>query len=367
MAEFNVPTDATEARIKWSPLLDAATIQRTVLSKFFGKSQENIVQIHDDLETESGDTLRLFLRDVPGDDPPFAFGEAMEGHEYTLNNFNFEFDIAVEMYPTRVPWQGDTNQRVPYDLRLQLKHMASDYWRRYLEIVTFGHLCGFTPNNYLNRAGTGATSTKWNGHNTIAAYASSREVFPTGETADEGLDSSGDSFTLDLLREAIYKGKTSDFPLRTVSVPGVGEDLLVCFASPAQVKDLRASDTEWTDIQHSLIRGGQTKNNALITGALTLVEGCLIVETNYVTKGVNSSSGVPVDNTRRAVLCGAQALTGGFGRWHDTFSRFDWVEEFFNYRTSLGMASKVNFGFKRTVYNSVDYGSILIHTYTTST
>lgn len=365
MASFTVATGDTEARKVWSPLLDAATIPRTVISRFFGKSQENIIQLHDDLERESGDNIKTFLRDVPGDDPPFQSGENMEGNEYTLNNFDFDFSIGIEMYPTSVPWQSDTNQRVPYDLRLQLKQMASDYWRRYLENVAFGHLCGFTPYNYLNKAGTGATSTKFNGHNTIVDY--DRNVFPASETTDEGLDSSGDNFTMDLLREAIYQAKVSDFPLRTVSVPGVGSDLFVCFASPAQVKDLKNSDTDWEDLQHSLIQGGQLKGNSLITGSNTLIDGCLIVESNYVTKGVHSTAGTPVDNTRRAVLCGAQALSGGFGRWHDSFSRFDWVEEFFNFKTRLGMASKVNFGFKRTRYNDTDYGSILIHTYTTST
>lgn len=373
MAQYSVATGSVEARKLWSPQLDAATIPRTIISKFFGESQENIVQVHNDLERESGDRIRTFIRDVPARVAPFVDGENKEGNESTIETAYFDFTIDKFDFVNRVPNKTMSAQRVPYDLRAQAKAQHADYWRRHLDMVAFYHLCGYTPANYANRAGTGATSTVWNSGNTIADYVSSRSVFPTGETAgDDGLDSTGDNFTLDLVRDAVFIAKTIQPRIRTVSVPGFGDDKFVVFLHPDQVFDLKNSDTEWGTINDSLLQGGYIQNNPLITGSIGAAEGCVFIESEYVTRGVNDSTGVPVANTRRAVLAGAQALSAAFGRWHDSFSRFDWVEKTFNYGDDWGVCSKVMFGIARTVFtgdgttvDGIDYGSVLIHTYTT--
>ena len=363
MASYSVATGSVEARKIWSPLLDAETIPRTVISKFFSETGASVIHLHNDLERESGDRIRTFLRGAPSATvAPVQAGVNLEGNEQSITNYEFDFLIDQEKYAVRIPFKNPSAQRVPYELKAQAKAQSSEYWRQYLDTVAFHQLCGATWANYLDLSGTGTTSTVWNGHNTIADYAAGRIVFPNTETTDDGLDSSGDTLTRDLIRKAVLQAKTNSPRLRTINVPGLGQDVFVMFVHPIQLRDLK-DDTDFENIQLNLLAGGQVKDNLLITGAAGLVDGVLLVESEYVTYGVNSSTGVPVTTVRRAVLCGQQALSCGFGRWDDSFSRFDWVEKTFNYEDEVGIASKVLFGMARTVYNDLDYGSICVPTY----
>jgi hypothetical protein len=70
-----------------------------------------------------------------------------------------------------------------------------------------------------------------------------------------------------------------------------------------------------------------------------------------------------VSNTRRAVLCGAQAATVAFGQGQ-SFEEFDWNEELFDYGNQLGVESGCIFGIKKLRFNSADFGTIVLGTYT---
>ena len=44
-------------------------------------------------------------------------------------------------------------------------------------------------------------------------------------------------------------------------------------------------------------------------------------------------------------------------------STFDWVEELFDYERELGVSAQTMFGIKKTQFNSVDFGTIVIASY----
>jgi hypothetical protein len=69
-----------------------------------------------------------------------------------------------------------------------------------------------------------------------------------------------------------------------------------------------------------------------------------------------------VASTRRAILCGAQALSVGFGKGFEG-SSMEWVQEYFNYRKELGTDSHMIFGMKKTIFNSKDFATCVISTY----
>jgi hypothetical protein len=81
--------------------------------------------------------------------------------------------------------------------------------------------------------------------------------------------------------------------------------------------------------------------------------------------GVNSVSGADVPNVRRAILCGAQAGVVGFGRENGP-TRYTWVEESFDYGNKLGVSAGSIFGLKKSVFNSADYGTIVMSSYAAS-
>lgn len=78
--------------------------------------------------------------------------------------------------------------------------------------------------------------------------------------------------------------------------------------------------------------------------------------------GVHSTTGADVVGVRRAILCGAQAGVVGFGRENGP-TRYTWVEESFDYGNKLGVSAGTIFGIKKSVFNSLDYGTIVMSAY----
>jgi N4-gp56 family major capsid protein len=85
-------------------------------------------------------------------------------------------------------------------------------------------------------------------------------------------------------------------------------------------------------------------------------------ESTRVTTGVNSSTGAQITTVRRAVLCGAQACVMGFGQGH-SFKQYSWTEELFDYGNQLGVEAGCIGGLKKSVYNSTDFGTVVMSSY----
>ena len=149
-------------------------------------------------------------------------------------------------------------------------------------------------------------------------------------------------------------------------IKGLGKDIdYVCFIHPDQTLSMRADTAtagNWFDLQGKRLQGGEKDNNGLYTGMLGVYNRTLIVENTRVPKGVHGTNGAPVDNTRRAIFCGAQAAGVAFGKKGGK-NKFNWVEELFDYDRELGVRSNTIAGLKKTVYNSVDYGTIVLGSY----
>ena len=134
-----------------------------------------------------------------------------------------------------------------------------------------------------------------------------------------------------------------------------GEDKYLCFLHPYQVTDLRQSTAtgQWLDIQKAVYMGSKEKN-PIYSGALGEYNNVIIHESfrvPSVTAGVY-----------RAVFCGAQAAAIGFGQDNGP-TKMTWVEELFDYGNQLGVSAGLIFGAKKLVFNSQDFGAIVIATY----
>lgn len=126
-----------------------------------------------------------------------------------------------------------------------------------------------------------------------------------------------------------------------------------------QVTDLRnnTSTGEWLDIQKVAIQGGNISKNPIYTGSLGEYNGVILHESTRVQ---SVTTGV-----YRAVLCGAQAAVIGFGQDGGP-NKMTWVEELFDFKNQLGVGAGMIFGLKKTVFNSADFGSIVLPTYAAS-
>jgi hypothetical protein len=64
----------------------------------------------------------------------------------------------------------------------------------------------------------------------------------------------------------------------------------------------------------------------------------------------------------RAILCGAQAACFATGR-RDKGTQMKWVEELFDYENQLGVSAACIWGLKKTVFNSIDFATLVVQTY----
>ena len=164
---------------------------------------------------------------------------------------------------------------------------------------------------------TAETRTKYTGLQATTAYSTGRRLAcnATTTTAAESL-ASGDKFQLKYIDYAVEVAKTSTAttgPIRPVMIGG--EEKYCLYLHPYQVTDLRTDAStagNWFDIQKAGLQGGKISTNPIYTGALGEYNGVILRSAFDVAAATNSTTGVAVANTRRAVLLGAQACALGF-------------------------------------------------------
>lgn len=345
----------------WSKRLARESFKRTVCFPYFKDSGDALGTVNSDTQKGAGDRVTITLRmQLTGDG--VAENETQEGNEealitYTDNVLINELSHAVRSNKTI------SQQRVPFSLAREMNDGLADWWAGRIDTVFFNHLCGYTPANTLAGA-----SLKYAGFNTILAPSTGRQLWTeAGTSADENLDSTGDEMTLNMIDRAVELaqtgGSTGLVPIRPVmGLPG-GADY-VCFVHPTQTTSLRASTTTngWMDLQKSMVQGGKGEDSMIWKGGLGVYNKTLLVESNRVTKGVSGATGLAVDNTRRAVFCGAQALGLAFGQG---YGPEEWKvhEETFDYQRQLGVNALNIFGMKKMRFNSADFATIVISSY----
>ncbi len=62
------------------------------------------------------------------------------------------------------------------------------------------------------------------------------------------------------------------------------------------------------------------------------------------------------------MFCGAQAAMFAVGQGQST-EKPNWVEQLFDYGNQLGVSGGMIAGLKKTVFNSADFGTIVMSTY----
>ena len=135
------------------------------------------------------------------------------------------------------------------------------------------------------------------------------------------------------------------------------------------VTDLRldianSAYTSWPDVQMYANKRGL--NNPLFTGALGVYNGCILYESNYIYS--------PVSNVRRNLFLGAQAGVFAIGSAYDSIEKervgkdmlMSWYEQTDDYGNEKGISVGCIFGMKATIFNSKDFGKIVISSYAAS-
>jgi len=358
MADTAYGVNAVEAVKLWSRKLAREALRKCYIKNFMGPGSDSLVQIKPETSKGPGDRVRVTLRyqltgaGTQGDG-------VQEGNEESLTTFTD--DLIINQLRHAVRSEGKmTEQRIPFSIREEAMMGLSDWWADRWDQWFFNQVCGYTVQ----------TDTRYTGHNTVSAAtgsgtANARIVRPGTNTDDGTINAATgvtDVFTLTLIDKAVEMAKTGSPPIRPLLVDG--EKWYVVFIHPYQTTSLRAwpvtatAQVTWYDLQKSFLQGNGSQQNPIFTGALGTYNGCILHESYRVTQGV-TNAGAAVTTARRAVLCGAQAAVAAFGQGHDQNS-YDWFEQLFDYGNKLGVKAGCISGLKKSVYNSVDFGTVVM-------
>ena len=362
MAKTVFGVNHTLSNSVWSKLLAAEAIRKTWISKFIGTGEDYLIMEKVDLKKAAGDNitcglnLQLEQDGVLGDD-------TLEGNEEALVFFNENITINQLRLAVRIGGRM-TEKRVPYSLRKTARDRLANAWAARMDESFFNQICG----------NTAQTNTRRTGNIVTTAPTTNRILRPNSRTTDQTLVA-GDEFSLELVDFAKELAMTVSTAagtgplLRPVMVDG--KEMYVMFLHDFQVTDMRTSTSvgQWLDIQRAALSGGDVSKNPIFTGALGVYNGVVLHNAARITTGVHSSTGVAEANSRRAVLCGAQAALIAYGG-DGSKSRMFWNEKSFDYGNQLGVSAGYIYGLKKTIYapesgsdNEEDYGTIVVSTY----
>lgn len=350
MAVTNYGVNANEAVKLWSRRLAREALKATYIQKFIGEGDDSVIQMRNDTKKGPGDRVRVTLRmQLTGDG--VQGDNTQEGNEEALSTYTDDFLINQLRHAVRSSGKM-SEQRIPFSIREEAMSGLRDWWADRWDTWFFNQICGYTPQ----------TDTRYTGNNAVIAPSAGRKIFATG-SADETVNADNTKvFVLSLIDKAVEAAKVATPLLRPINIKG-GKHF-VMFLHPYQVTDLRTSTStgQWLDIQKAAMSGGKVGENPIFTGALGMYNNVILHESTRVTQGVHSTTGAAQTSTRRAVLCGAQAGVMGFGQGH-SFKEYDWYEELFDYGNQLGVKAGCIGGLKKSVYNSVDFGTITVSSY----
>lgn len=337
----------------WAKKLTAEGLKKTFFGKFMGTAATSLIQLKTEPSKAAGDKVTVGLRmQLTGDG--VTEGTALEGNEESLTTYSDGLLLSELAHAVRV--KGDNTidaQRVPFKLRDEAKDGLQDWFEGRFDEVMFKHLAGYSLE----------TRPTYIGGNTITAPTSTRIVRSTGS---DDATVNGDStkvFNLNLIDDAVTVAKKATPLIRPIKIGG--KNKWVCFLHTDQVNSVRknTSTGQWLDIQKAALAGGAGADSLIYSGALGEYNDVILHESTRVPNGI-SNAGAAQSSTRRAILCGAQAGIVGFGqKFAGEGLNFKWVEELFDYERELGVSGQTVWGIKKSVFNSVDFGTVVITSY----
>lgn len=335
----------------WAKKLNVEALKTTYFGKFMGEESSNMIQLKTELSQSAGDKVTIGLRvQLTGDG--VTEGQTQQGNEESLTTYNDSLVINELSHAVRVKNKNSIDaQRVPFSLRAEGKDGLTDWYGNRFDTVMANHLAG----NIL------VVDPRYTGNNVITTPTN----IIRGNAATDDATVNGDNtatFKLKYIDYAVEKANTMSPLIRPVMVNG--KKKFIMFLHDYQVTDMRTSTDagQWLDIQKAALAGGIASKSPIYSDALGEYNNVILHKWSRLPNGI-SNAGAAQANTRRAVLCGAQAAAVGFGKEFSKGSHYKWVEELFDYERELGVSAQTVWGIKKSVFNAADFATIVVTTY----
>jgi N4-gp56 family major capsid protein len=353
MATTSFGVNDTLAVKLWSRSLAVAEREFLDIAPLIGEDEGSIIQLKTETRKGAGDRVTVALRArLTGEGK--TENETAEGNGEALSLYSDNLLINELGHIVGVKSEHTIDaQRVQYDLREQARDALAEWWGDRKSASFFNQVCG----------NTAQTNLKYTGLNAATAPAGTGRQIWAGTAANDQSLASGDIFTLDLIDAAVENAKVGNNMVKPIRIGG--QPKYVMYLHPYQVTSMRTNSAsgQWMDIQKAAMMGGQVTGNPIYTGALGEYNGVILRSSQDVTLGVNSSTGAAVANTRRAVLLGAQAAIIAYGQNNSGPNKYRWNEELLDHKRKLEVSAWCIWGMKKSVFNSADFGVVVVSTY----
>ena len=344
---------------RWANALADDTEKQIYFSRngFIGKGANYIIDRKVDLESDEGDRIQFDIAMnlqggmVEGDD-------VVEGTEERLTFY--EDEVRIDQARKGADAGGRmTRKRTLHDLRTIAKNKTSRFIAEWCDELFMVYLSGSTAG--INED---AKVTKAFAGNPIQAPDSAHIVYGGTANSKATLVEAG-TMSRELIERVSVKPRmmaavdTDVVKMEPVIIEGKKHFAMVM--SPWQVHSLRTEKGElsWGDIQKAKLES-EGKANPLIKGGLGMIAGVVLHEHENVRRFNDYGVGANVAASR-ALFMGAQAGVLAYGQSGGE-TRYTWVEELKDAKNRVSIYAGVIMGFKKTRFNSRDYGVIAVDT-----
>jgi len=288
---------------------------------FIGKGADSIIQKNTVLTKNKGDTIHFGLTTklsgsgVTGDN-------TLEGNEEAISSYEMPVAVAQKRNAVRLEGEED-EQKVTYNMRADAKSKLKTWMSEMIQDEMFE---------------TFGTSPSTN-----------RKLFCSATNSSVGTLDNTDIVTSGYLGTAKRMAQLASPKIRPIKYKG--KPYYVVVLHPFCFRDLKAEANSpiMAALNNAWWRGS---DNPLFTGAEVVWDGLIIYEHPSVYTATDGASSA---NVARNLLLGQQA--GCYAIAKEPY----WREKPFDYGNSYGVATGLIYGFKKTVFNSEDYGTICMY------
>jgi len=308
----------------WGKQLWMEAEESLFFKKFIGENEDSIIQKVSDLKKDSGDTITIpLLMKLSGDG--VTGDNTLEGNEEQMTFYHMPVTVDQIRHAVRIKGKME-EQKSAVKLRTAAKTALKTWLVEKIEKRFFATL------------GTSPTSSR---------------VLYGGDATAPGEIVAADKLTTTLISTAKRKAMMATPKIRPVRVDG--REYYVMVVHPYAARDLKTDNAWLSAQQYANLRGDA--NNPIFTGALGIWDGVALWEHPWVRLTTEGASGA---NCCYNTLLGAQA-----GAWAVAKETF-WEEEDFDYHNSVGFATGVIDGFKKSQFGASgseqDFGVITVIT-----
>ena len=360
MAVTAFGTNDVQAIKLWSTVTMREALKATMANRLMGSGKRAIIQRLTELEKSAGDQIKYDLLMQ-------MTGAGVEGDNRMRDNEEalvyYQDSVKIDQLRNAHAFRRMSQQRTLHDMRMDAKSNLADWFAGKFDTYLFSHLCGLTTFSFAGNTPTDPDSD----HYIISGDVASTGVIATDETS-LGNNDQIQLADLDYAKEA---AKTLTPPIRPAQFEG--SDYFVVILHPYSVTDIRldvanSAYTDWPTIQMYANKRGL--KNPIFTGALGVYNGMVLLESNYLP----AFTGAAASTVRRNLFLGAQAGVFAMGSAYDGIEKermgkdnlMSWYEQTDDFGNEKAISVGSIFGMKSTLFNSKDYGKMVITSYAAS-